>query len=99
MRAVESLEASDPEAVAAIVAASGMKMNTTGQRVSMVESVKTGVVLDRTDRVTAGTRAAVTYAIGTTAAIAAMQPDQNITMMRPWVEVPPATFPSVQSPM
>ena len=89
--AVESLEASDPEVVAAMVAASGMKMNTSGQRVSLEESAKTGIVMDRSDRVTAGTRAAVMWTVGTTAALAVMTPDANIALLRPWVEVKSVT--------
>jgi hypothetical protein len=92
MAAVESLEATDPEAVAAMVAAAGMKMNTTGQRISIEESGKTGIVMDRSDRVTVGTRAAVAYASGTTMALAVMQPDNNITFIRPYVEVTPVTI-------
>ena len=36
--AVQSLEATDPEVVAAMVEASGMQMNTSGRRISMQES-------------------------------------------------------------
>ena len=74
-----------------MVAASGMKMNTSGQRVSLEESAKTCIVMDRSDRVTAGTRAAVVWTVGTTAALAVMTPDANIALLRPWVEVKSVT--------
>ena len=48
--------------------------------------MKTSTVMDRADRVTAGTRAAVGYMCGSAASIAVSLPDQNMTMIRPYVE-------------